>query len=122
MVKEESTTASSDNTPSSTTTHIPQTIAADTTDEKKKPLSHVSDHLDHSPPPPAYQASVHHHHSLSHNRYSQLVPSSSVYFYQPTPAPQTVIVHDTPSRSKDACCWGCVAGLILCFGAKEFCF
>ncbi|CEP08266.1 hypothetical protein [Parasitella parasitica] len=27
-------------------------------------------------------------------------------FYQPTPSPQTVIVHRQPTRSKDACCWG----------------
>ncbi|SAL96705.1 hypothetical protein [Absidia glauca] len=75
-------------------------------------------------PPPAYQP-VHHHHSMTaRSRYSHYIePGASSRFYQPTPPPQTVIVHDTPSRSKDACCWGCVAGLILCFGAKEcLCF
>ncbi|CAO3592572.1 unnamed protein product [Absidia cylindrospora] len=76
-------------------------------------------------PPPAYQPMFTHHHSMnSQSRYSHYVePTTAVHFYQPTPPPQTVIVHDTPSRSKDACCWGCVAGLILCFGAKEcLCF
>ncbi|CDH51936.1 predicted protein [Lichtheimia corymbifera JMRC:FSU:9682] len=28
-------------------------------------------------------------------------------FYQPTPAPNTVVIHDTPTRSKNACCLGC---------------
>ncbi|KAI8089226.1 uncharacterized protein BX664DRAFT_332477 [Halteromyces radiatus] len=75
-------------------------------------------------PPPAYHSSSFHHSLSSRARYSQYIqPITSVHFYQPTPPPQTVIVHDTPSRSKDACCWGCVAGLILCFGAKEcLCF
>lgn len=27
-------------------------------------------------------------------------------FYQPTPAPNTVVIHDTPTRSKNACCLG----------------
>ncbi|SAM03694.1 hypothetical protein [Absidia glauca] len=83
--------------------------------------------MEHRSPPPAYQPmfSQHHpqHHSLnSRSRHSHYV-EPSVSFYHPTPLPQTVIVHDIPSRSKDACCWGCVAGLILCFGAKEcLCF
>ncbi|KAI9303627.1 hypothetical protein BJ944DRAFT_268085 [Cunninghamella echinulata] len=79
-------------------------------------------------PPPAYQPNIYHHHSLPSsqkgNRYSHYIqPSTSAYFYEPTPPPQSVIVHDTPSRSKDACCWGCVSCLILCFGAREcLCF
>ncbi|KAG1464028.1 hypothetical protein G6F56_005161 [Rhizopus delemar] len=27
-------------------------------------------------------------------------------FYYPTPPPQTVVIHKTPTRSKDSCCWG----------------
>ncbi|ORZ21574.1 hypothetical protein BCR42DRAFT_407860 [Absidia repens] len=100
-------------------------------DEKKTFPAHENSRLssattmEHRSPPPAYQPIFNHHHSLSSRSRSKhyVQPVASVYFYQPTPSPQTVIVHDTPSRSKDACCWGCVAGLILCFGAKEcLCF
>ncbi|KAI8149833.1 hypothetical protein BJV82DRAFT_584802 [Fennellomyces sp. T-0311] len=48
-------------------------------------------------------------------------PETPRIFYEPTPAPQTVVVHDTPGRSKDACCWGCIAAITLCFGIKECC-
>ncbi|CAO3699816.1 unnamed protein product [Rhizopus stolonifer] len=41
--------------------------------------------------------------------------------YCPTPPPQTIIVHKHPSKSKASCCWGCLAALCLCFGAKECC-
>ncbi|KAI8882941.1 hypothetical protein K501DRAFT_323715 [Backusella circina FSU 941] len=61
-------------------------------------------------PPPAYQAP---HLDSFH--------STSNSFYQPTPPPQTVIIHRQPTRSKDACCWGCLAAMCLCFGAKECC-
>lgn len=44
-------------------------------------------------PPPAYQP------PLQNNNHQQA-------YYYPTPAPQTVIVHQKPTRSKDACCWG----------------
>ncbi|KAI9279606.1 hypothetical protein BY458DRAFT_553730 [Sporodiniella umbellata] len=27
-------------------------------------------------------------------------------FYYPTPPPQTVTVHQIPTKSKDSCCWG----------------
>ncbi|KAI7897619.1 uncharacterized protein BX663DRAFT_527704 [Cokeromyces recurvatus] len=43
------------------------------------------------------------------------------FYYQPTPPPETVIVHSVPKKSKDACCWGCAAALCLCFGLKECC-
>ncbi|KAI8339088.1 hypothetical protein BC941DRAFT_469270 [Chlamydoabsidia padenii] len=79
----------------------------------------------HLSPPPAYQPmfNQHHHHSLNSRSRHSHHGEPTISFYHPTPLPQTVIVHDTPSRSKDACCWGCVAGLILCFGAKEcLCF
>ncbi|KAI8645282.1 hypothetical protein BD408DRAFT_412094 [Parasitella parasitica] len=42
-------------------------------------------------------------------------------FYQPTPAPETVIVHSVPKKTNDACCWGCAAALCLCFGLEECC-
>lgn len=42
-------------------------------------------------------------------------------FYQPTPAPNTVVIHDTPTRSKNACCLGCLAAMCLCCGIQECC-
>ncbi|KAI9246438.1 hypothetical protein BDA99DRAFT_526874 [Phascolomyces articulosus] len=48
-------------------------------------------------------------------------PTTPHIYYEMTPAPQTVIVRDTPSRTKDACCWGCLAAICLCFGIKECC-
>ena len=27
-------------------------------------------------------------------------------YYQPTPPPQTVVVHSIPKKTNDACCWG----------------
>ncbi|KAI8335646.1 hypothetical protein EDC96DRAFT_354549 [Choanephora cucurbitarum] len=59
--------------------------------------------LEEYPPPPAYQPPTHNQ------------------FYYPQPVPQTVIVHRQPAKSKDACCWGCLAAICLCFGAKECC-
>ncbi|KAI8391238.1 uncharacterized protein BYT42DRAFT_641749 [Radiomyces spectabilis] len=47
--------------------------------------------------------------------------NQNAFYYQPTPPPQTVVVHQTPSRSKDACCWGCLAALCLCFASEECC-
>lgn len=44
-----------------------------------------------------------------------------VFYYYPTPAPETVVIHSIPKKSKDACCWGCAAALCLCFGLKECC-
>ncbi|KAI8371121.1 hypothetical protein BD560DRAFT_329153 [Blakeslea trispora] len=64
------------------------------------------------PPPPAYQPP-----SLG----LHTTPSKHSPFYYPQPAPQTVIVHRQPTKSKDACCWGCLAAICLCFGAKECC-
>ncbi|CEI88174.1 hypothetical protein RMCBS344292_02572 [Rhizopus microsporus] len=58
-------------------------------------------------PPPAYQPPQ----VYEHNN----------HFYHPTPPPQTVIIHRQPTKSKDSCCWGCLAALCLCFGAKECC-
>ncbi|KAL1928809.1 hypothetical protein VTP01DRAFT_2595, partial [Rhizomucor pusillus] len=43
------------------------------------------------------------------------------YFYSPTPAPETVAIRDKPSRTKAACCWGCLAALCLCFASEECC-
>ncbi|KAI8338894.1 hypothetical protein BC941DRAFT_421515 [Chlamydoabsidia padenii] len=112
-------------------------LTTTTTDEKKGLVDHYrlsinttttlnTTSSEQRSPPPAYQPIFTHHHSLTppRSRYSHYIePNTSGHFYQPTPPPQTVIVHDTPSRSKDACCWGCIAGLILCFGAKEcLCF
>ncbi|KAI7858699.1 hypothetical protein BDC45DRAFT_497440 [Circinella umbellata] len=48
-------------------------------------------------------------------------PTTPHVYYEMTPAPQTVIVRDTPSRTKDACCWGCLAAICLCCGIKECC-
>ncbi|CAO3702762.1 unnamed protein product [Rhizopus stolonifer] len=43
-------------------------------------------------------------------------------YYRPTPPPDSVlVVHEKPEKSKDACCWGCLAALCLCFGIKECC-
>ncbi|KAL7321686.1 hypothetical protein PS15m_001431 [Mucor circinelloides] len=47
--------------------------------------------------------------------------TSQAQFYQPTPAPETVIVHSVPKKTNDACCWGCAAALCLCFGLEECC-
>ncbi|KAL9553694.1 hypothetical protein MBANPS3_003171 [Mucor bainieri] len=33
--------------------------------------------------------------------------TSQAQFYQPTPAPETVVVHSVPKKTNDACCWGC---------------
>ncbi|KAI7871645.1 hypothetical protein BDF14DRAFT_1878484 [Spinellus fusiger] len=66
---------------------------------------------DHSPPPPAYRA----HHL------SQFVQPTQVYYYQPTPPPQSVLVHSRPKKGNDACCLGCLAALLLCFGIQECC-
>ncbi|CAO3640151.1 unnamed protein product [Mucor hiemalis] len=43
------------------------------------------------------------------------------HYYQPTPPPETVVVHSIPKKTNDACCWGCAAALCLCFGLKECC-
>ncbi|CDH52866.1 predicted protein [Lichtheimia corymbifera JMRC:FSU:9682] len=86
-----------------------------------------------SPPPPAYHQSVHPSPQASHHRlpeyyyspasssYQQQPFSTGVYYYQPTPPPQTVIIQETPSRTNDACCWGCLAALCLCFAIEECC-
>ncbi|GAN11241.1 hypothetical protein MAM1_0513c10800 [Mucor ambiguus] len=47
--------------------------------------------------------------------------TSQAQFYQPTPAPETVVVHSVPKKTNDACCWGCAAALCLCFGLEECC-
>ncbi|KAI8641082.1 hypothetical protein BD408DRAFT_346766 [Parasitella parasitica] len=88
----------------------------------------TSDSLFDECPPPAYQPP---HHiaaniteppqSLQSKSIQNLNSFNQINFYQPTPPPQTVIVHRQPTRSKDACCWGCLAALCLCFGAKECC-
>ncbi|KAG2226135.1 hypothetical protein INT45_011752 [Circinella minor] len=31
------------------------------------------------------------------------------------------LIKQTPSRTDDACCWGCLAALCLCFAAEECC-
>ncbi|KAI9477903.1 MAG: hypothetical protein EXX96DRAFT_568643 [Benjaminiella poitrasii] len=58
--------------------------------------------------------------------YNSLNPTTTTeqqypHFYQLTPAPETVVVHSVPKKSKDACCWGCAAALCLCFGLQECC-
>ncbi|EPB84225.1 hypothetical protein HMPREF1544_09017 [Mucor circinelloides 1006PhL] len=63
------------------------------------------------PPPPIQSKSI-----QNLNNFNQ-----TNQFYHPTPPPQTVIIYRQPTRSKDACCWGCLAALCLCFGAKECC-
>ncbi|KAI7863667.1 hypothetical protein BDF14DRAFT_1842032 [Spinellus fusiger] len=74
-------------------------------------------------PPPAYQTTLQHTSSLhafpSHGRHSQRLSPGA--YYQPIPPPQAVIIHHKPIRSHDACCWGCLAALCLCFGIKECC-
>ncbi|KAG1372552.1 hypothetical protein G6F61_010952 [Rhizopus arrhizus] len=70
-------------------------------------------------PPPAYQPTAHYYYPPNHIQ----EPSKDYlnYSYYPTPSPQTVIIQRQPTRSKDSCCWGCLAALCLCFGAKECC-
>ncbi|EIE82550.1 hypothetical protein RO3G_07255 [Rhizopus delemar RA 99-880] len=71
-------------------------------------------------PPPAYQPTTQYYYPPHHPQ----EPSSKDYLnysYYPTPSPQTVIIQRQPTRSKDSCCWGCLAALCLCFGAKECC-
>ncbi|KAG0995368.1 hypothetical protein G6F57_008876 [Rhizopus arrhizus] len=70
-------------------------------------------------PPPAYQPTAHNYYPPNHIQ----EPSKDYlnYSYYPTPSPQTVIIQRQPTRSKDSCCWGCLAALCLCFGAKECC-
>ncbi|KAI8091434.1 uncharacterized protein B0P05DRAFT_527524 [Gilbertella persicaria] len=70
------------------------------------------------PPPPAYQPPQFNEGSIPHSK-SAHYPMSQ--FYLPQPAPQTVVVYRQPAKSKDACCWGCLAAICLCFGAKECC-
>ncbi|KAI7905285.1 uncharacterized protein BX663DRAFT_502343 [Cokeromyces recurvatus] len=69
------------------------------------------------PPPPAYQPSSFQNCTDKSIRQNQ----SCGFYYHSTPPPQTVIIYRQPARSKDACCWGCLAALCLCFGAKECC-
>ncbi|KAI8979751.1 hypothetical protein BDF20DRAFT_913266 [Mycotypha africana] len=32
--------------------------------------------------------------------------SDQALYYQPTPPPETVVVHSVPEKTNDACCWG----------------
>ncbi|KAI9322382.1 hypothetical protein BX666DRAFT_1894343 [Dichotomocladium elegans] len=48
------------------------------------------------------------------------VPASA-RLYQPTPPPDSVVVHNTPSRSKYPCCLGCLAAICLCCAIEECC-
>ncbi|KAG2197217.1 hypothetical protein INT47_003592 [Mucor saturninus] len=90
--------------------------------------------FDDYPPPPAYQPpQLHstmneHQQQVLEQQHQQQKCNNNLnnfnqinQFYLPTPAPQTVIVYRQPTRSKDACCWGCLAAICLCFGAKECC-
>ncbi|KAI9018055.1 hypothetical protein CLU79DRAFT_761480 [Phycomyces nitens] len=70
---------------------------------------------DQSPPPPAYRA----HHLSQYAIHPSQQPD--VYYYQPTPPPQSVLVHSRPKKGNDACCLGCLAALCLCFGIQECC-
>ncbi|KAG2190673.1 hypothetical protein INT46_008263 [Mucor plumbeus] len=58
---------------------------------------------------------------LEQPHFVQNLSQSQAQFYQPTPPPETVIVHSVPKKTNDACCWGCAAALCLCFGLEECC-
>ncbi|KAG1147026.1 hypothetical protein G6F37_007540 [Rhizopus arrhizus] len=70
-------------------------------------------------PPPAYQPTAQYYYPP--NNIQEPSKDYLNYSYYPTPSPQTVIIQRQPTRSKDSCCWGCLAALCLCFGAKECC-
>ncbi|KAI8078405.1 hypothetical protein BDF21DRAFT_463640 [Thamnidium elegans] len=78
--------------------------------------------FDDYPPPPAYQPQLNHNPTMNAQQKTNLNHFNQMNeFYHPTPPPQTVIIYRQPTRSKDACCWGCLAAMCLCFGAKECC-
>lgn len=78
---------------------------------------------------------------LSINALSLMLSILAPHYYQPTPPPETVVVHSIPKKTNDACCWGwyvqikftsggysidfflsvSAAALCLCFGLKECC-
>ncbi|KAI9019372.1 hypothetical protein CLU79DRAFT_836685 [Phycomyces nitens] len=90
-----------------------------------RPLSETSVSDPYSTPPPAYQPTLQYSSSLhvlpSQTRASQPRFPTGVYSYQPLPTPEVNIIHDKPTRSHDACCWGCLVAVLLCFGIKECC-
>ncbi|KAI9480980.1 MAG: hypothetical protein EXX96DRAFT_199354 [Benjaminiella poitrasii] len=76
------------------------------------------------PPPPAYQPSSSFQNFTDKSKMAQSMyqqQDAHCYHYKSIPPPQTVIIYRQPARSKDACCWGCLAAVCLCFGAKECC-
>ncbi|KAI8989953.1 hypothetical protein BDB01DRAFT_848058 [Pilobolus umbonatus] len=91
-------------------------ISAPTSPQYVRLGNSTSDSLLDDYPPPAYQPP---HHQDDYSFYPNT--KSGNHYYQPTPAPQTVIINRQPTRAKDPCCWGCLAALTLCLGAKECC-
>ncbi|KAL0083065.1 hypothetical protein J3Q64DRAFT_1836707 [Phycomyces blakesleeanus] len=91
-----------------------------------RPLSETSVSDPYSTPPPAYQPSLQYSNSLyilpsQQTRSSKPRSPIGAYYYQPLPTPEIKVIHHKPTRSHDACCWGCLVAVLLCFGIKECC-